>query len=279
MTRLFLFAGYDGGGSVGPSLVYYCSRLKEAGDVVIRLDSDCDEEGLDSLKPFVLHAEAGRHGEYDFGSYKRTMEWAVDNLDAEAYDWIYLVNDSVFGPVSGIVPVLERMEALGTDVTGLVFNPHRRNPHLQSWFIGMRREVFASDFLREFLKGVVRLQSKEEVCIRYEEGFTRMLSDNGVTFSGLYSAKGKEIYNKPLGIIRKGIPFIKKSSFTRHKGCLGRRLRLVLGQADPALVDAIRTDIDRIHGAGCFWRLTTGGPATMLKRYFNYLAQKCINIT
>lgn len=279
MKRLFLFAGYDSGGRVGPSLVYYCSKLKEVGDVVIRFDNDCGVEELELLRPFVLHAEAGRHGEYDFGSYKRAMGWVLENLDVEAYDWIYLVNDSVFGPVSDIAGPLERMEALGTDVTGLVFNPHRRNPHLQSWFTGMRREFFTSELFRGFLGGVERLQNKEEVCIRYEEGFTRMLSGNGISFSGLYSVKGKDIYNKPLEITRKGIPFIKKSSFTRHKGCLGRRLRLALGQADPALVDAIRTDIDRIHGAGCFGKLTTGGWATMLKRYFNYLAQKCINIT
>ena len=88
MRRLFLFAGYDSGGLAGPSLVYYCARLREAGDVVIRFDNDCNQEELDRLRPFVLHAEAGRHGEYDFGSYKRAMDWALKNLEVGVYDWI-----------------------------------------------------------------------------------------------------------------------------------------------------------------------------------------------
>ena len=279
MRRLFLFAGYDSGGLAGPSLVYYCARLREAGDVVIRFDNDCNQEELDRLRPFVLHAEAGRHGEYDFGSYKRAMDWALKNLEVGVYDWIYLVNDSVFGPVSDIVATLERMENLGTDVTGLVYNPHRRNPHLQSWFLGLRKDFFTSDLFRNFIKGVERVQSKEEVCIRYEEGFTRMLIENGVSFSGLCKASGKDIYNKPLEIIRKGIPFIKKSSFTRHNGCLGRELRMALGKTDPALAAAVQADLDRINGAGFFKHLVSGGYSTMLIRYFNYLAQKCINIT
>ena len=54
---------------------------------------------------------------------------------------------------------------------------------------------------------------------------------------------------------------------------------MALGKTDPALVAAVQADLDRINGTGFFKHLVSGGYSTMLKRYFNYLAQKCINIT
>lgn len=274
MRRLFLLAGYDRDDIIGPSLIFQCARLNELGDVVVCIDSNCSMEELIKLKPFSMHAEAERHREYDFGSYKRAWEWANGNLDITSYEFVYLVNDSVYGPLFDLEPGIREMEEGGTDAFALVMNPHKKRPHLQSWFLGMGKKVFLSDSFNRFLGSITALGSKEEVCIRYENGFTKMLSESGYTFRGLFSVRGKRIYNRPLELCRRGIPFIKKTSLTRHGGCLGRQVRKVMDRTDPSLRTAVVQDIDRLNGDGYYRWLTDGSSFTMFRRYYGYLQKK-----
>ena len=116
MKRLFLFAFYDPQGVVGEAALRYLEALRALGDIVLATDSDLRPGEAEKLAPLVVSYEAARHGEYDFGSYKRAFRQA----DLSGYDVVYLVNDSVVGPLRPLEPYLLRMEALGTDAFGLV---------------------------------------------------------------------------------------------------------------------------------------------------------------
>ena len=76
--RLFLFAGYDRDGIIDDAMIMYVRALSKMGDVIVCMDSKCKNSETAKLKPFVLHAMALRHGEYDFGSYKRAYTFARD---------------------------------------------------------------------------------------------------------------------------------------------------------------------------------------------------------
>ena len=104
--RLFLFAGYDKDGIVDDALVYYVSALSKYGDVIVCMDNDLETAQTNKLKPFTICALAQKHGEYDFGSYKHTFQYARDKKILKNYDVIYLVNDSVFGPLHNIKKTL-----------------------------------------------------------------------------------------------------------------------------------------------------------------------------
>ena len=95
--RLFLFAAFDGDGVAGPSLILYLRALSSCGDVVLASDCSFGEEDRARLDDFCLHTDCAAHHEYDFGSYKRAWIWAAENLDLPEYDYVYLVNDSIFG--------------------------------------------------------------------------------------------------------------------------------------------------------------------------------------
>ena len=246
--RLFLFAAYDPQGVVGEALLWYVSRLSEYGDVVLAMDSDCPESELLKLSDITLHCEAERHREYDFGSYKRCFVWACANLRMETYDFCYLVNDSVYGPLSDIFPSLSGMEGLSVPAFALVMHPDRRTAHLQSWFIGLAPQVFLSDWFRDFVLSVCRLERKEDVCLRYETGFCELLQSRGIPYSGLYSIGGKGIYDRVLAVWRKGIPFVKKSAFVRHGGSAGWQLRQILGSVSPDVRAVILRDAGRLYG-------------------------------
>ena len=224
MKRLFLFAFYDPQGIVGEAALRYLEALHGCGDIVLATDCDLQPGEAEKLSPLVLSFSAERHGEYDFGSYKRAFQQA----DLTGYDVLYLVNDSVVGPVYPLEPYLQRMDALGTDAFALVLNPSRKGRHLQSWFIGLKPAVFRASWFRDFLASVTTAPDKEEVCIRYETGLARELDARSIPYAGLYELKGKTVYNAVGRLCAAGFPFMKKSAFTRHGGSLGPAVARVL---------------------------------------------------
>ena len=100
--RLFLFAGYDKQCVIDDALIYYVSNLARFGDIILYMDCDAKKSEINKVKKYCLYANATRHGEYDFGSYRRAYIWARDNDILKNYDVVYLVNDSVFGPLQNI---------------------------------------------------------------------------------------------------------------------------------------------------------------------------------
>lgn len=272
--RLFLFAAYDPQKVVGEALLWYLNKLSALGDVICVFDNDCPSRELGKLPSSILHVEAERHGEYDFGSYKRAYKWACDNLQLKDYDFLYLLNDSVYGPLLDLKPSLRRMESLDKQAFALVYNPHRSTPHLQSWFLGFRPEVFAEGWFREFLAGVRPQSEKTDVCKLYESGLTELLVSKGCSIGALYELGGKTIYNSPLRLFLKGLPFVKKSAFTRHGGSLGAQLKAVLGHCDQACASAVLNDAKRLYGADYIDKLLIYNPFTMFGRWCAYLFAK-----
>lgn len=176
------------------------------------------------------------------------------------YDVLYLVNDSVYGPLMPLDGYLERMEDLGAGAFAMVYNPHRRTPHLQSWFIGLDRSVFLSEWFSLFLEGVRPLAGKEDVCMVYECGLTGLLSAHGVRCDALFRMAGKAVYNHVKSAWQAGMPFVKKSAFTRHGGSLGREIRHVLEHAEDVMsqgqyVRMPKTPLERTMSDGCWEEL------------------------
>jgi len=270
MKRLFLFAFYDPQGIVGEAALRYLGALKDLGDIVLATDCDLQPGEADKLAPLVLSCTASRHGEYDFGSYKRAFLQA----DFTGYDFVYLVNDSVVGPLFPLEPYLQRMEALGTGAFGLVLNPSRKAPHLQSWFIGLTPAVFLASWFREFITSVTAVGRKEDVCNRYENGLTRLLEAHSIPYAGLYTLGGNTVYNAVGRLFSQGFPFMKKSAFTRHGGSLGPEVSRVLSGTDPGMAEAIVADMDRLYGEEYRRRFLSDGPCRSALRYLRYLWRK-----
>ncbi len=272
--RLFLFAAYTPSGSVGDALLYYLRALAALGDVVFCDDAALGPGEQERLKPFVLHSEALKHGEYDFGSYKRDFVWASANLKLEEYDFVYLVNDSVFGPLSELKPLLERLESGPQRAFGLVYFPSSYYAHLQSWFIGLGREVFLSGYFREFILGIGAAGDKGAVCELYETGLSRLLVSHGVELGYAFTAPHKTIYNNPRRLVRRGLPFIKKSAFTRHNGCLGREIAGILRDCPSEAAEAILSEAAALWGKDFTQRLTTMSWLQSKSLYIKYLLGK-----
>ena len=151
--RLFFFASYDPDRVVDDSLLWYLQALSKLGDIVFIMDNDISRNFVQKVKniPNVLYADALRHQEYDFGSYKRGFLWAQESNILKRYDWIYLVNDSVFGPFFDLEPILDNMEKQNAEnafgMIGLKAEDIAElgwPDHVQSWFVGLSQRVFSA---------------------------------------------------------------------------------------------------------------------------------------
>ena len=166
--RLFLFAAYDKDCLIDDTLLYYLEALSKLGDIIFTMDNDTPAKEMAKLDriPNILHASAQRHGEYDFGSYKRGYIWATDNQILDNYDWIYLANDSVLGPMGDLESMLVNIESRGADCVGMVSNDPQLLPaHIQSWFVGLKRHVATSKFFRDFITNVAHQTDKLSVRV------------------------------------------------------------------------------------------------------------------
>ena len=217
--RLFLFAGYDRDGIVDETLTYYLNELSKLGDIVFVMDNDTNDAELKKIKqiPNVLYAHAQRHNEYDFGSYKRAYIWARDNNILKNYDWIYLVNDSVLGPLFDIEPILKDLESHGADLTGIVsYQEKVIANHIQSWFVGLSQRVATEKFFDEFICSVKHENSKPMICAKYEIQLSQRIVQHGYKFYARFdtekylSENCHLMYHEPLQALKLGIPFIKK---------------------------------------------------------------------
>lgn len=269
--RLFLIAGYDKDGIIDESLIHQVSSLSKLGDAILVMDSDCDETQLDKVKPFVIFASGNRHKEYDFGSYKRAYLYAKEHDLLKNYDYLYLVNDSVYGPLYDLQPYLEKMENSKKDAFGLVYNPHKKHPHIQSWFIGMTQKVFLSNWFDDFLVSVKEQQNKSAIYSLYEHGFTKKSKENNLSIYYIYSIKRRGIYNKVKYLYKKKLPFIKKNAFIRQKGSLGKQIMYVLNHTNPKLRKIILQNAKRVYGEKYIYWLLTKNPIKIIYRNLKHI--------
>lgn len=256
--RLFLFAGYNKQGIVDPALVYYLNALSKFGDIILFMDSDCPDSELAKVKKYTIHASAKRHGEYDFGSYKRGYIWAMENLKLSDYDFVYLVNDSVYGPLYPLDRYINAMENMGHDAFGIVKNPHRKHPHIQSWFIGTKPVIFLSKWFNDFMLSITQQPDKYEITKLYEDGFSNLVTEHNHTWDGLYSVPRRGVYNRIKHLYLIGMPFMKKVAFQRHHGGLSDQTIFVLEHVNKKLSDAILQSAIQQYGKKYIdWLLTT----------------------
>ncbi len=274
--RLFLFAGYDINGVIDESLIYYLRNLSKYGDVVLYMDNDCDKSELQKIDKYTIFAGATHHGEYDFGSYKRAFCWAKENVNLSKYEFLYMVNDSVYGPFWDLQKYLIHMENMNTGAFGMTRCNNKQGDHIESWFVGMRQNVFMSSWFDEFINSVKHESDKGTITYMYEHGLTRLFDAHNISWDALYNAPGRSVYNRVKYFYKKHMPFMKKNAFIRHNGELGRQILYVLNHIPKKLHDAILENAIRVYGENTVTRLLTNNPVRIIWRRITYAIHKIL---
>lgn len=197
-------------------VVHHLVALMDAGvQVILIANTDLKPETLaiDSdlaarLSGILVRQNTG----FDFGAWAHA--WSL--LDRTAWQRLYLVNDSIVGPLEAAPfnRIMARIKASQSDFIGLTESlaPAR---HLQSYFLVFNRRVLAEPAFDRLMRGVMNFQDKGQVVDVYECRLTQQLCALGLHFQALFPALTSDINNSDdtsirwARLIAIGFPYLK----------------------------------------------------------------------
>lgn len=179
MTKVAIFAHYDKNNIIQEYVIYYLKELRKVADIVVFVsDSDLPEYETNKITAIVHKIIARHHGEYDFGSYKRGYKY-LDENNMLCCEELILANDSCIGPLCSFSIIWDSMNKLECDFWGMNSNDINVFPHIQSFFIVFKNNVFKSKLFKDFMCGIKKLDTKDEIIQKYEIGLSKLLVANG----------------------------------------------------------------------------------------------------
>jgi lipopolysaccharide biosynthesis protein len=112
----------------------------------------------------------------DFGAWS----WAIkNNIIPDNTDYLLLTNDSLYGPIFPLKPILETMQSKpDIDFWGLT-DSYERGWHLQSYFLLFSKKVFLSDKFKRVFSQEFEGLTKLHIIKKGELQLSKLLSDSG----------------------------------------------------------------------------------------------------
>ena len=213
--RLFLFAAYNKNNIISNELFSYLTELSRLGDIIFFMDNslcDLEKDKLKNIKN-ILFFHCEKHGEYDFGSYKRSFLYALQHNILNKYSWVYFVNDSVY-MLSSPEKIIIELETSNSDMIGMCSYENENIPfHIQSWFFGVNKKLATSKFFYGVINGIEKQEEKDDIIYKYEIGITQKVINQGYKALAYLEECGiDDVRWRSLNAIKSGLPFLKKAA-------------------------------------------------------------------
>jgi lipopolysaccharide biosynthesis protein len=217
-----IFAAYSADGNISHYVITYLKTLKSvAPNIIYITDNKLSPKAIHKLSPYVTHIEAARHGEYDWGSYKRGFNWLKDNDYLNKTANLILANDSVLLVKPSLKPIFAEMSSKA-DFWGITANQDYTY-HLQSYFLTLTPKVYLHPEFDRYLNNVTKQPDGLTVAVRYEVPFTQHFENLGFTHAAYIPYEhlsDLELNDKncyPLTMLSKyHAPFLKMRTFTNR---------------------------------------------------------------
>ncbi len=200
--NIAIFASYDNDGNIYPYVVHYIKKLKEIVDDIIFV-SDCfyDTEEIMKISDYLTHCIIGRHGLYDFGSYKLGAEYIYNNYEQSEIKDVILANDSCFAPINSFKDMYNKMESTeyvwGNTINSygyrLVNGEYIKSSnlhHIQSYFVCFPSKIYFTDMMKNFFASIEKKINKHDIIIQYEIGMSKLLISNGIEIRDIVGIAG-----------------------------------------------------------------------------------------
>jgi|GEM_PF-1122477 len=218
-NRIAVFASYSSDDKISEYIIYYLENLKKVcGTIIFCADNDLGKPELNKLNKFCKFIIYGKHGEYDFGSYKRGLE--LISQKKFQYKQLILCNDSCYGPISPLEKVFDDMQNRKCDFWGITSDTEEKILYLHSYFLVFNKKVIRSGKLEEYLNRVKQQKNHKDVCRMYEYPLTGYLNSCGFTYDcyiryNISSKALSEQLSYPYSLIKNNnLPFIKIKVWT-----------------------------------------------------------------
>lgn len=180
-----MFACHAPDGTLPFHTRFYLKNLLNCGfvlHIILSGANTIDENTQNFCDNLGIHAWKRPNGGLDFGAWQFLLQKGL----AEDAPFILFANDSVFGPLAPLPPLLEKLAAQHHPAWGLVAS-RAVTPHLQSWFIGLSRAAFQSAPVQRVLKLPFTTMSREEIIWHGELGLSVALKTAGFPLHAAWS--------------------------------------------------------------------------------------------
>ena len=219
---LSVMAGFFSGNCVPETTQIWIQAIQAISHrVVLVFDNPEPRHYPESWKSETCTTLFEPHAEYDFGSYKRGLQWAEQRGWLESASHVLFFNDSVYGPVNDLDLSIKPMLQRGDEAWGLTAS-NQITPHLQSFFLVLGISILQRPAVRQILDTVKRQPSRQAVIESYELGLSKALLAEGISLKALLPTNPNRISDSyeqiinptawPLTAVELGLPAIKKKA-------------------------------------------------------------------
>ena len=209
-----VFVHYDIHPLITDDCVYHLEKLSEYCDIYFVSSSEClanAPEEVEKVKPFCAQILIRKNSGYDFGCWSHVIRKNYARLCN--YEGVLLANDSNWGPLNDFSDTFTRINRYSSeaDFMGLT-SSITPSWHLQSFFIFYSRKVFTSSFFKLHWFNIGILDSKYEIIMNYEVGWSARLvrlGFKGIALYGTSEATNPTHVNWE-SLLRSKYPYLKK---------------------------------------------------------------------
>lgn len=212
-----IFSHFDADNEIKEDVQYYLGALSKISDIIFVSTAELlSDEALEIIKPLCKEIIIKKNIGYDFGAWKTGLNTLSDEL--ESYDRLILCNDSVYGPLFDLVPIMEQMKTY--DVWAMTDN-YEIEYHLQSYFMVYSKQAFTHTIFTDFWDHFKIYHDKQALIEKNEIVFSQEWIDSELSTSAYYSCKEKNYtnvlqYHWDNLISQYHFPFIKKELLKRN---------------------------------------------------------------
>ncbi len=222
-----VFAIYSSKCKIEEYVLYLLKGLNEISDyVLIVSDNYIYEEELNKLDGLCNVYIFDRHGEYDFGSYKKGYNYLIENNILDNNDSLLFINDSNYGPIYPFENIIEDYKNKNCDFYGLSVGREGKKLYIQSFFYIFKSSIFMSECFKTYMNNIKKELSFINVILNYEFTLTSYLLSQGYKYSSFIDFKdfnNVEMENfvpslYPYTIVKKyQYPLLKRKAVMRNQ--------------------------------------------------------------
>jgi lipopolysaccharide biosynthesis protein len=223
--RVCLFVTHAPRRDLKAHVLHHLDHLLRAGlQVVLIVNADVplgDVDVPDALTSRLAGVFVRSNQGFDFGAWSHV----VSLCDIAGWDRLYLVNDSIVGPMRAqdFDATMRKLDESSADVVGLTENP-LPIPHLQSYFLVFGRRALHSPQFAALMQNVRNFDDKGQVVEVYELRLTRSLRAAGFSTQSLFARlPGSRSAHWDLlahweGLLQAGFPYVKTRVLQDYRG-------------------------------------------------------------
>lgn len=195
MKRIVFIVYYDFEGVVDDYFVFLLRSMRKVAEKIVAV-SNCGIKENEQLKLECMVDELIERENigFDAGAYKDIFTDYYKDEKWENWDEIILMNDTFYGPVYPIQHVFEIMDSSPCDFWGITEQKPLKwidgtilPPHIQSYFLAVRRKMLCSNSFIEFWKQLEYPLKQYEAVLHFEVAFSTFFRSRGYNYNSYVS--------------------------------------------------------------------------------------------